>query len=147
MSEQQGDVHIFQTLDDGEITVINGVTTMVPGLGNAAYLSLFGGNELDDGSDDNPNEYWGNYISHSHDQNYRSETQNLLIGLPAVSANLKPIEDAVNRDLRWMISSGVATDINVTVTMPGLNRISIVVDIGGDESANLKYEVNWLASI
>ena len=46
---QQGDVLLFQTIDDGNVEVINGIITMSGGLDTAAYLSLFGGNEEDDG--------------------------------------------------------------------------------------------------
>jgi phage gp46-like protein len=147
MIEQQGDVLIFQTDNDGDIEVINGVTTMTPGLENAAYLSLFGGNAFDTGSDGNPNEYWGNYMVDEKAFKYRSETQNMLSGLPAVTSNLKPIHDAVVRDLSWMIETGAATGIAVNVTMPGVDRVKIVVAITGDQASNLVFEENWLASI
>ena len=60
MAEQQGDVSLFQTNDDGNIEVEGGIVTMGGGLETSAYLSLFGGNEDDDNRTDNPANWWGN---------------------------------------------------------------------------------------
>ena len=54
---QQGDVLLFQTVDDGEINIENGVVEMSGGLETAAYLSLYGGNEDDDGREARQNIY------------------------------------------------------------------------------------------
>ena len=37
---QQGDVHLYQTTDGGEISITDGVAEMVPGLDVSVYLSL-----------------------------------------------------------------------------------------------------------
>jgi hypothetical protein len=47
---QEGDVHLFQTVNDGDICVVGGLVEMSSGLDTAAYISLFGGNEQDDGT-------------------------------------------------------------------------------------------------
>lgn len=147
LAEQQGDVLLVQTNNDGEIQCVNGTMTMTPGLENAVYLSLFGGNDLDSGSDGNRNEYWGNFMVELPANKYRSETQFLLTGLPAVTGNIKQIHDAVLRDLNWMLEAGVANSVEATVTMPGLNRVLIVVTINGESDSNLSFEENWLASM
>ena len=55
-----GDVILRQTQNDGDICVTGGLVAMDGGLSTAAYLSLFGGNFSDDGSQDNPSTWWGN---------------------------------------------------------------------------------------
>ena len=144
---QQGDVVLFQSNDDGEIQVIDGVVTMDGGLQTTVYISLFGGNFADDGLADNAFNWWGNKLETDSDRKLRSETQNLLQGIPATSANLLRIEQAVNRDLAWMITKRVANEIDVVATIPALNKIKIVVTINaiGPESA-FEFVENWRAS-
>tara|TARA_R110002153_G_C13332612_1_gene498604 strand:- start:23329 stop:23772 length:444 start_codon:yes stop_codon:yes gene_type:complete len=144
---QQGDVKLFQTIDDGNITVANGVVEMSGGLETAAYLSLFGGNEDDDGRDDNPDDWWGNLDEGELDKQYHSETQNLLQSIPATTNNLLRIEDAANRDLAWFIDGKIASSIIVVVIMPGLNKvnISIKIEANGVESS-FNFVENWKAA-
>lgn len=144
---QQGDVLLFQTDDDGEITVENGLVEMSGGLETAAYLSLFGGNEDDDGRGDNPLTWWGNLDEVDPVRQYRSETQNLLQALPATTGNLRRIEDAAGRDLAWFVDERVASSVVVTASIPGINRIKLIVDIEavGDESS-FEFTENWKAS-
>ena len=147
MTIQQGDVSLFQTTDDGEITVVNGIVSMSSGLETAAYLSLFGGNEDDDGRATNPLNWWGNIGENQPSMHYHSETQFLLTGLPATTGNLRRIEDAVNRDLAWFLTQKVASSITVVVTIPEVNRVKIVVSIeaNGLES-NFEFVENWKAA-
>ena len=145
--EQQGDVLLFQTDDDGEIIVENGIVEMSGGLETAAYLSLFGGNEDDDGSDDNALTWWGNLDEVDPVRQYRSETQNLLQSIPATTGNLRRIEDAANRDLTWFVEQNVASSVTVEATIPGINRVKITVKIeaNGVESS-FDFVENWKAA-
>lgn len=136
MDNQQGDVNLFQTDDDGDITVVGGIVTMVGGLETSAYLSLFGGNE-------DLSNWWGNIDADDKSKEYRSETQNLLQSIPATTGNLRRIEDAANRDLAWFITDKVASSVAVVVTMPALNKIKITVNIDG---GSLEFVENWKAS-
>ena len=141
---QQGDVLLFQTNDDGNIIVENGIVEMSGGLEVMAYLSLFGGNEDDDGRDDNPFSFWGNIDEIDPARQYRSETQNLLQALPATTGNLRRIEDAVNRDLAWFIEKKIASSVSVNVTIPGINRIKITIDIEAQgEESSFEFVENW----
>lgn len=139
---QQGDVKLFQTNDDGDIEVINGLVTMGGGLGTAAYLSLFGGNEDDDGSSGSAYSWWGNLVETDLESQYRSETQNLLYKLPATSGNLLSIQDAATRDLSWMKDTGLASNISVNASIPGLNMVKLTVSIDQD---TLEFIENWRA--
>ena len=140
---QEGDVKLFQTDDDGEITVENGLVEMSGGLETAAYVSLFGGNEDDDGSEDNPNNWWANLNETDPTRRYRSETQNLLQALPATTGNLRRIEDAAGRDLSWFVDLNIATSLSVSASIPGINRIKLTIDIDGDTS--VEFVENWKA--
>jgi len=143
---QQGDVLLYQTIDDGEITVEGGLITMTSGFETAAYLALFGGNEDDDGSQDTNKNWWGNLDEADTAKQYRSETQNLLQSIPATVNNLKRIGKAAERDLAFFVSTGVASSVIVVVGMPGLNKISISCKIvaKGKES-DFKFIENWKA--
>ena len=134
---QQGDIVLFQTDDGGNITVENGIVDMSGGLETAAYLSLFGGNEDDDGRDDNSSNWWGNLDENDPASQYRSETQHLLQSLPISTGNLSRIEDAVLRDLAWFIEQKVASSVTVEVYIPALNtiKINITIEAQGEESS------------
>lgn len=137
---QQGDVNLFQTNDDGDISVVNGLVEMSGGLETAAYLSLFGGNEDDDGSSDSVHTWWGNFDETEPPRKYVSETQNLLQALPATTSNLRKIEDAAGRDLAWFVSEGAASSVTVEATIPELNRIKLTINIDQNE---LEFIENW----
>lgn len=148
MITQEGDVLIYQTVDGGEIIVEDGIIEMTGGLETAVYLSLFGGNEDDDGQQDNEFNWWGNLDETETSKQYRSETQNLLQSLPATSNNLKRIEDAVRRDLSWMLETGAASEVTATAKVPAVNTVKIVVGVFaiGQES-NFTYSENWKATV
>lgn len=147
VTNDQGDVLLYQTNDDGDIIVENGITQMSAGLETSAYLSLFGGNEGDDGSENSTNQWWGN-IGELESYKLRSRTQYLLNTLPATSQNLLRIEKAVASDLEWMITETVASSISVSVSIPGLNRVLIEVSIEADGNpTDFKFYENWKAAI
>lgn len=147
MSEQQGDVLLFQTDDDGDIIVTDGIVEMSGGLETAAYLSFFGGNEDDDGRDGNEFEWWGNLLEVEDAPKYRSETQNLLQSIPATSSNLLRIDDATRRDLQWFIDVRAASEVTSETTMPGLNRVTIMAEINAfGEESEFTFAENWKAS-
>lgn len=139
----QGDVRLFQTNDEGEIQVEGGLVAMDGGLETAAYISLFGGNEDDDGRGDSPVQFWGNFSEGQMALQYRSETQYLLKAIPATSGNLRRIEDAARRDLAWFTSEGVATSVLVSATIPALNTVAIQIDI---DQERFEFIENWRAN-
>ena len=144
---QQGDVLLIQTNDNGEISVVNGVVGMSGSFETAAYMSLFGGNEDDDGRAGNSESWWGNIDEIDPAFRYVSETQNLLQAIPATSANLLRIEEAARRDLAWFTDKNIASSVTVSVSIPALNRVTIVVDIEAlGEESSFKFTENWRAA-
>ena len=140
---QQGDVLLYQTNDDGDISVTGGLIEMSGGLQTAAYLSLFGGNEDDDGIKGKVKTWWGNLSENEKSHKYISETQNILESLPITSSNLLRVEDAAKRDLAWFKDSGVATNVSVTASILGLNMIKLTINI---DQERFEFVENWRAS-
>jgi phage gp46-like protein len=143
MSSQQGDVKLSQTVDGGDISVVNGVIEMSGGLETSVYLALFGGNEDDDGSDKNIFSWWGNKEDMPENQ-YHSKTQFLLKSLPATSNNLLLIEDAVILDTKYLIELKIASSVNVEVSIPKINAINIKIIIEADGvETEFNFTENW----
>ena len=145
--DTEGDVLLFQTVDDGEILVEEGVTKLSSGLETAVYLSLFGGNEEDDGSENSTQQWWGN-ADELDANSYRSLTQYSLITIPPSTGNLIRIQDAVEQDLQWLLDEGVASSVNVLVTIPGLNKVQIEAEIMAEGNpSSFKFFENWKAAV
>lgn len=140
---QQGDVLLYEKSDGGEINVTDGTVEMSGGLETAAYVSLFGGNEADDGSADSPYQWWGNLAETLPERQYRSETQHVINSCPPMPANLVKVEDAAKRDLAWFLTVGAATELEVSASMPGVNRVALRVNLGADRV--FEYTENWRA--
>lgn len=124
------DVRLFHVEDGGEIEFKAGSAVMsTDGFESAAYLSLFGGNERDAGTDATKHlEWWGNKGETDPARVYRSETGYLLATLPPIPANLRRLEEAAARDLAWMVGS-IADSVTATATMPRLNAVDLKVTI------------------
>lgn len=143
MDIQQGDVVLFQTGDGGNIKSINGLITMSGGLQTATYLSLFGGNQYDIENQGVETltfkEWWGN-IGEVEENQYKSETQNIIDGMPPSSANLKRLEESAKTDLNWMIDTNLASEINIDASIPQLNVVKLVIRINQQE---FEFIENW----
>lgn len=138
---QQGDVRLFQTTDDGEINVVDGIVEMEAGLETATYLSLFGGNEEDSGLDGDNQSWWGNTYETLPERQYRSETQHLLRSLPITTGSLERVKKLVENDLQWMRDTDLANSVEVEITIPRLNTVGIAIDfVMGNEKTPLYFE-------
>jgi phage gp46-like protein len=124
------DVELLHTDDGGEITATNGIVKLNDGLETCVYLSLFGGAEDDGGgSATKSRQWWGNLLENDPARKYRSETQYLLRALPLVPANLRRLELAAGRDLAWLVTEGLATEVEAVASMPALNKVQIEVTL------------------
>jgi phage gp46-like protein len=134
------DVLLRHQPDGGNIDCVNGQLLMSDGLETAAYLSIFGGNELDSGADgDALREWWGNKIERIEARKYRSRFQNLMASLPLVPGNLARLEEAAALDLTWFVDEGIATYVNVDASIPALNTVKLDVLIVVD-GVNHRFE-------
>jgi phage gp46-like protein len=142
--DQQGDVILYQTTDGGNITVTNGIVNMAGGLDTAAYLSLFGGNEGDDGRADNIDNWWANLSELDPVNQYRSETQYIIESLPATSYNLLRVEQAAQRDLQWFLDQKIASSVSVVASLVNVNTLRLLINIEArGEESNFEYVENW----
>ena len=140
------DVLLFQTQDDGDMRIVDGVTELTGGFETMAYLSLFGGNERDDGSQDSPHQYWGDLDEPDSQLHTRSETQYALDNFSAIPANLPRIEAAARRDLAIFTQRRIASEVTVVASMPGIDRVSLQVSIRAEgEESMFAFTENWKA--
>jgi len=141
MSIQQGDIVLFQSVNDGEIEVINGLITMNGGLQTTVYLSLFGGNQYgkQEPESNNYKEWWGN-IGEVEENQYISKTQNFIEGMPLITSNLNALEEAAKEDLKWLIDKKIATKIIVNVSIPNLNMVKLEIEINNEK---FEFLANW----
>lgn len=141
---QQGDVLLYQSVENGEIIVENGITTMTGGFETAIYLSWQGGNDDDSGTKDDRRQYWQNCLTNDPAEKLRSEVQRIISGMPLTSANLRLLEAAGLKDLEWM--SGSVSTIEVAATIPRLNWVDLTatIEVHGKRES-FTYGVNWEA--
>ncbi len=123
------DAHFYQSDDGGEIECVNGVITTSQGLESAVTLSLFGGNDDDDGTDRTEAlQWWGNFIEEEQEARIlRSRFQAMCITTPLNSATLQLFQEAVEADLAWMISSEVVDSITVTTSITAPKRLAVEI--------------------
>lgn len=143
-NQQSGDVLLFQEDDGGTIDIESGLVLMTCGFETAAYLSMFGGDDEDDGTSDSAVQYWGNLLTTEPSEQYRSETAFLLQTLPLTSANLLRLQDAAERDLQWFLDDSIASEVTVVVTATELNRVNFDITIAAiGEQSNFTFTQNW----
>lgn len=122
------DVLLTQTGDGFEITVSGGLVQLTGGIETAIVLSLAGGNIDDNGSDATEAlQYWANFAEQVPARRLRSQTAALLQNLPAVTGNLRRVEEAVRADCAWLADAGIVKEIAVAVTMDAPRRARIEV--------------------
>lgn len=141
------DVLLFQTNNDGDISVVNGTVQLTDKFNTMVYLCLFGGNRLDDTNADNNLTWWANTIIEDEAEQQRSLTQHLVETIPLTSGNLLRIRNAVLQDLNVFITSNIANSVTAEVSIPQVNRVQIDIAIIADgKEEQFSFTENWLAS-
>jgi len=141
------DVRLFQTGDGGNLEIpTNQDVQLTGGFETDFYLSLFGGNQDDNGSIGSKKSWWGNLLDSNPAFQFRSRTQNLLVSLPLVSGNIRKIEDSVKNDLKSYVDSGAITELNIAVSIKYPRRVEIVITaLANGISINITFLANWQA--
>ena len=142
---QQGDVLLYTSDNEGDITIEGGLATMTTDFDTMAYLVLYGGNADDPGGDDKSKQWWGNFSEPDTTKHYRGEYQNLIEGLSATSGNLRLVEAAAQRDFeRAFVDTKIADSVTVTATIPRTNAIELTIEIEAlGKKSEYKYTENW----
>lgn len=134
--KRQGDLYLFNTLDGGEISSINGEPVMDRGFETAVLLSIAGPAQP----------YWADeYLPTS--RKMQSKLQTYIQGRPLSSGTLKTVVAMAKADLQWVIDTGVADKIAVAVRATARNRIEIAwsVETDGRVIEQNRYQLNWAA--
>ncbi|AUR96483.1 hypothetical protein NVP1225O_31 [Vibrio phage 1.225.O._10N.261.48.B7] len=130
---QEGDVLLFQTLNDSDMSITDGIVQMTQGLETAVYLSLF-----------SPVDTYLNEAAETNDEKLSSQTEAIIQKKPQSSKNYQLLVQAVNADLKWLVTNGNANSIDTSVSSDGLNRVIISITIEQDSSStNITLPVEW----
>ncbi len=129
-------------LNGGDLLVGNGLLT-------ATVLSLWGGNLEDDGLPGSDSvQFWGNNIGQDPNESLRSETQRLLTSIPATSSNLLRVQDAIVRDLSWMIDEEIVKEYEIEIALTGVKRIGITINFTvNGETYELQFTREWTGQV
>ena len=114
-----------------DMVIINGLPQLTAGLDNAVYLSLF------------MPDYWGNSIT---DDKYISEVPKILAEQALSNQTRLDIIDAANEALAWMIEKGIASEIEITATIPETGVLYLAVKLSQpelDDPLDFTYALNW----
>lgn len=125
------DVWMYQTFDDGNVYVLEGDLYRTDGLETAVYLSLYGGNPDDNGTEGNRLGWWGNDGQEDPARQMVSRFQNMLEGAPLTSGNILRFEDAAAADLAWLEALGY--DVLVSGQITGKDRLKMTINIDDEQ--------------
>jgi phage gp46-like protein len=132
----EGDVHLFNNENGGDINITNGIMELDSGLSTSVYISLFSSKN-----------WWGNLINND-DQQLKSDLNTILSRKLNNQTRLDAIVFA-KRALDWMIEQNIAKTIDVEGTIPRVETLllEIIITQPDEEQINLKYEINWQKQI
>lgn len=142
----EGDVKLIDTLDDGDLEIVDNFIQMAGGIETAAYLSLFGGNKGDNGTNATKNKgWWGNQLETIPERKLISRTQNIMFTTEATPGNLLKIIKAAKQDLAWFKNIGFADTIDVTGNIPGPKKLNLYIEIkkDGKTLGDFEFLENW----
>ncbi len=133
----QGDLKVFLTKEGADFDFSGGQPDMDTGLGTAAIMSLFSSEPWIGNTFNAPEERIGS--------RFESETQKAI-----TVTQLENIRNAALADLQWMLDSGAASKLDVSVLLPAHDRLEVTVLITppGSTPRSLqftRYGVNWVS--
>ena len=142
----EGDLLLHDTLDGGDITINNGFIASDRTFNTAIYLSLFGGNQEDNGRVRNRKTWWGNTLRGvNENQKLVSRFQAIIFGLPISTKNILEAEEAAKLDLAWLIAEGLADEIIADGIAAGHNRLNLKIQLkaGGEIIYTHTFLIPW----
>lgn len=144
MISQSGDVLISVTDDGFEMSHTSGMMEMTESLETIVALSLFGGNDTDNGSQaTEAYQWWGNE-NEPKERVLRSEFQTLLTGGPITSRRMFDLSDAAKRDLeRDLIGNGLAKGVSTRLSMRSNKSYLLEIELllNGNETGSINFEI------
>jgi phage gp46-like protein len=152
MNEFNGDLLLVSTPDGGDLQFANDCCFINDtGFDTAIYLSLFGGNLGDAGTESTKDKtWWGNLLEiNNPERQLISRFQNLSRGLPLVPNNILKLKEAIKLDLTWFIDEGIIDKLEINMSIPAKNRLytEIVGLKSGKELFKSSFYQNWLSKL
>lgn len=144
----EGDVLLEDDNDGGEIEIDDGLVICDRGFSTAVYISLFGGNDDDDGKVENDKTYWGNLLQDTKaNEKAVSRFQNIIKSLPMSVKNIKLAVAAAGIDLAWMKDEGIADAVLISSSVTRKNTLNLIVKVNKDGTTLSKSEfaIHWEA--
>ena len=134
---RQGDIFLFNTLDGGEIQIVLGEPVMDQGFESAVYLSIAGSKTKD---------WFANEYLPTNRQ-IKSRFAKFAEGRELTSSSILTGEELAKKDLQWMIDTGIADSVDLTMVEVSRNRVEIevIVLIGDEEVRVSPFQLNWAA--
>jgi len=117
------DIQVLETGNGGDIFLKGNDLVAVTGVENMPYLGTFGGDA----------NWWGNDLLFSENETFQftSETNVLLNNVALTSGNRLLIEEAIKRDLQFLVDNVPNTVLTVRTQIISDNRLLIDVNFGG----------------
>lgn len=136
---------------NGELDIDRKIKTDMT-LETPVFLSLFGGNkEADTKSGRNPSgvdnlDWFGNIFQRAKGKSlFNSTFERKTMEMSLTSGNIKEFERAIIEDLNWMLLKKIADDIKSSVSITGIDTLSITVEIIKNKKTINKY--NYLYEV
>ncbi len=138
-----GDALWMPVLDGGSLRIIDGEAVRSGGLQAAVYISLFGGNDADDGATASRSQFWGNHLG--NDEPIRGRLGTLIRTIPMVSESLARIEATAALDLAWMVDNNIATGVTVDASMRLARwlHLDFSIEMLATTTEHFKWRLNW----
>jgi len=144
----EGDLLLVDTPDGGDIIITDGLITSDRAIATAVYLSLFGGNQDDNGKTKNKRTWWGNTLRGvSENQKLVSRFQAIIFGMPMTTKNILDAEEAAKLDLNWMIAEKLCDEITADGRAVSNNRFKLTIQIKskGKTIYSGEFSIPWKA--
>lgn len=118
------DVQITEQNNGGDLTIKTNDLSVVTGVENMPYLAMFGGSE-----------WWGNdlLLNDGQDFKFSAETEEILLTIPLNSSGRSIVENAIKRDLAFLLNDVANTTLTITTRITSDNRLEILVKFAGGE--------------
>jgi phage gp46-like protein len=130
MNAYDGDLQLQHTEDGGDIEFVAGQPRMDGGIETAVYISLF-----------TERGWWGNAAGDEAGSNLESILSDTL-----TTKTLNTAADEIRRALEWLISDGVASSVDVTVSAIGVYSVLLEIIISEPDAltpTTIRYRLNW----
>jgi len=123
-----GDIKIEMTNGEGDISFVDGQPVLDRGFITAIIISLY-----------TESGFWGNVIEPDPAYNLGSGYIE-AISAPITSGSLRAAEAAATDALAWLVSSGIAKSVSVSIDNPSADRLKITVSVTKPDGSNLLWE-------